>query len=76
MAEVQQVRMLNLQIQDDEIDTFASLITKLMVASKQTGFKKPFNEWERNLIDNISTQLGLSKTEECSIDTSKTDKTY
>lgn len=76
MAEVQQVRMLNLQIQDDEIDTFASLITKLMVASKQTGFKKPFNEWERALIESISEQLGLSKTEECSIDISKTDKTY
>lgn len=76
MVEIQQVRMLNLQIQDEEIDTFISLINKLMVASKQTGFKKPFDEWERALIESISEQLGLNKPEEISIDISKTDKTY
>lgn len=76
MVEIQQVRMLNLQIQDEEIDTFISLINKLMVASKQTGFKKPFDEWERNLIDNISTQLGLSKPEECNIDVDKNKTNY
>ena len=64
MIEIQEVRMLNISIQDNDIDTFLTLIEKLLVACKQTGFKKPFNDEERELIEGISKFLNINKPEE------------
>lgn len=67
MIELNKLRLITIQIQDDDIDIFISLFSKLMVASKQVGFKKPFNEYERNLILNIANQLELDDVEEVKI---------
>lgn len=73
MIDIQYTKIINLTIQDEEdINTFVSLITKLLVASKQTGFKKPFNDSERFLITNIAEMLGLEdKTNDCRINSER-----
>lgn len=67
MMEIQQIRMLNIQFQDEDIDVFVSLLNKLLVASKQTGFNKPFNTQERILIETMSNNMGLNNPEEIRI---------
>ncbi|MCK9429246.1 MAG: hypothetical protein M0R17_04530 [Candidatus Omnitrophica bacterium] len=67
MIEIQQTRLLNLQLQDEDIEIFISLVNKLMIATKQTGFKKPFNESQRVLIENIFSQLKLDEIESVNI---------
>jgi hypothetical protein len=59
--------MLNIQFQDEDIDVFVSLLNKLLVASKQTGFNKPFNTQERILIETMSNNMGLNNPEEIRI---------
>lgn len=76
MIDIQQVKMLNLQLQDEDIDVFVGLMKKLMVASKQTGFKKPFDSIERSLIENISGKLGLIKPDEINLDNSNLNTVY
>jgi len=75
MADIQQMRVLSIQVQDEEVDVLISVIRKILMFSKQSGFKKPFEVYEIELIDNIAEKLGLD-LEKCNIDLSKTDKTY
>jgi len=67
MIELNKLRLLTIQVQDDDIDIFISLFSKLMIISKQIGFKKPFDEYEKNLIFDIGNQLGLNEIEEVKI---------
>jgi hypothetical protein len=71
MIQIEQLRALNLQIQDEDIDTFITLLNKLLIASKQTGFKKPFTVKERDLIMRIAENLGLDNPEESKINAEK-----
>jgi len=76
MVNVDRVRVLSVQIEDDDIEGFISVISKLLITINQTGFKKTFDKQERSTILNIAEALQIDKPEECIIDTSKTDKLY
>jgi len=71
MIESQQYHAINISVQDEDISTFMDLLSKLLIACKQTGFKKPFNTNERDLIERIAESLNLDKPQECVIDVDK-----
>lgn len=59
MIEIEKISILNLRVEGEDIESFISLWDKLLVASNQTGFKRPFNENEIIFIRNIANELGL-----------------
>jgi hypothetical protein len=59
MINIEKIRLLNMSIEGEDIETFINLLDKLLIASNQTGFKAPFNAEERALIRNLAEELGL-----------------
>jgi len=68
MVEAQAARLLVFQVQDEDIETFQSIIKKLMVAVRQPGFKKPFTDDERVTIERIAESMSIEKPDEVKID--------
>jgi len=71
MIEVERIRTLNVRIQGQDIDNFISIMEKLLVASKQSGFKKPFTVEERATILGVADSLELDKPREVNINSNK-----
>ena len=71
MVNIDRVRVLSVQIEDDDIEGFISIMNKLLLTANQAGFKKTFTKQERITILNIAEALDLDKPEECNIDASK-----
>lgn len=76
MIEVQEYHAITLNIEDNDIGTFLSIMKKLLVSCQQAGFKKVFNVAERELIERIGDNLNVEKPQECSINVSETNKVY
>lgn len=62
--EVTKVEALNIQFHDNEIDTFLSVVKKLLIACNQVGFKKTFTVIERQLIQDIADYIGEPRVQE------------
>jgi hypothetical protein len=71
MVNIDRVRVLSLQIEDEDIEGFISIVSKLLLTINQAGFKKTFDKQERITILNIAEALGLDGAEECNLDVSK-----
>lgn len=63
MIEVEKINILNIQLQEEDINNFISILDKLLIASSQPGFKKPFTNDERGTIELLAEAVGLDKPE-------------
>ena len=59
MIESEHIEILVLKFKEEDIGNFVSIIEKLLIASNQTGFKKPFSAEERDTIYGIADTIGL-----------------
>ena len=67
MIEAEKINILTLSFQDKDIDNFVSIIEKLLIASNQVVFKKPFTIEERNTIYDIAKSVGIELPENINI---------
>ena len=59
MVETQKVAMLDIKLYDDHIESFISILEKLLILSSKPGFIKQFTVQERECIENIAQSIGL-----------------
>lgn len=65
------IETLSLQVEGEDIGNFKSIISKLLVASSQSGFKKPFTVEERKFIEELAESIGVRKPEKNNIHAEK-----
>jgi hypothetical protein len=63
MIEVENIRILNIQIQYEDIENFSNIITKLLKETKAAGFKKTFTDEEKEMIERLAESIGVKEDE-------------
>lgn len=61
MIDVERLSVLNIQIQNEDVEYFSNIITKLLKETRAAGFKKPYTEEEQNVILSLANALGIKE---------------
>jgi hypothetical protein len=59
MVKIEEVRVLSIQLQDEDVDNFISIMTKLLMETKKPGFRKYLTDDESATLNEIAEGIGL-----------------
>ena len=59
MVKIEEVRVLSIQLQDEDVDNFISIMTKLLMEAKKPGFRKYLTNEESITLNEIAEGIGL-----------------
>ena len=67
MIKIEEINIVNISLEGNDVYLFRNLLIKLNKYSFQTGFKKPFDKEEIELIRELANQFDIDNNEQINI---------